>query len=206
MMINEIKSAFSENKLAVIVSIAILFISLILGYILEPQLYHYLNPVVEELTQKVQTGVIKLTFADIFFNNIKIVFQMFIYGLLFCFSAVILAFNGFFAGYYVATSDDLLFTVLLIIPHGIFEFSSCILACSSGLVLFNFLYKFLKTLWKEDDDSLKVCLSHSFNASSKKLKQAIILLAIACVLMVIAGFVEVYLAFPIAKSIVSILS
>ena len=205
-MISEIKSAFSENKLAIIVSIAILLISLVLGYILEPQLYAYLNPVVEELTQNVESGVIKLTFEDIFFNNIKIVFQMFIYGVVFCFSAIILAFNGFFVGYYVATSDDLLFTLLLIIPHGIFEFSSCILACSSGLVLFNFLYKFLKTLWCEDNESIKVSLLNSFDASYDKLKQAVILLVIASILMVIAGFFEVYLTLPIAKAIISILS
>ncbi len=205
MMIGEVKSAFLENKLAIAISAAILFISLILGYVLEPQLHVYLNPLVDDLTQKVQTGVIKLTFTDIFFNNIRIVFQMFIYGLLFCFSAVILAFNGFFVGYYVATADNMLYAALLMIPHGIFEFSSCILACSSGLVLFNFLYKFLKALWAEDNDSIKSSLFNSFTASSNKLKQAIILLIIASILMVIAGFVEAYLTLPIAKSIISIL-
>ena len=168
-MIDEVKSAFSENRLAILSSIAILFISLILGYILEPNLYAYLNPLVEDLTQKVQTGVIKLTFADIFLNNIKIVFQMFIYGMAFCFSALILAFNGFFVGYYVAAADNLLYTVLLIIPHGIFEFSSCILACSSGLVLFNFIYRFLRALWREENSSVKLSLSNSFNASRLKL-------------------------------------
>ena len=96
MMINEVKRAFSENKLAIIASIAILFISLILGYVLQPNLDSYLNPVVDDLTQKVETGVIQLTFQDIFFNNFKIICQMFIYGIIFCFSAIILAFNGFF--------------------------------------------------------------------------------------------------------------
>lgn len=205
-MIDEVKSAFSENRLAILSSVAILFISLILGYILEPNLYAYLNPLVEDLTQKVQTGVIKLTFADIFLNNIKIVFQMFIYGMAFCFSALILAFNGFFVGYYVASADNLLYTVLLIVPHGIFEFSSCILACSSGLVLFNFIYRFLKALWREENSSVKLSLSNSFNASSDKLKQAVILLIIASILMAIAGFIEVYLTLPIAKSIISILA
>ena len=205
-MIDEVKSAFSENRLAILSSVAILFISLILGYILEPNLHAYLNPLVEDLTQKVQTGVIKLTFADIFLNNIKIVFQMFIYGMAFCFSALILAFNGFFVGYYVASTDNLLYTVLLIVPHGIFEFSSCILACSSGLVLFNFIYRFLRALWREENSSVKLSLSNSFNASCDKLKQAIILLVIASILMAIAGFVEVYLTLPIAKSIISILA
>ena len=111
----EVKKAFVENKFAIIASAIILFISLILGYLLEPYLYSYFNPVVEDLTEKVQTGVIQLTFQDIFLNNIMIVLQMFIFGLLFCFSALILAFNGFFVGYYTATSPNLLQVLLLTI-------------------------------------------------------------------------------------------
>lgn len=205
-MIDEIKLAFSENKLAIYVAIAIFFISMILGYIFEPSLYSYFNPVVEELTQKVQSGVVKLTFTDIFFNNIKIVFSMFLYGLVFCFSIAILAFNGFFTGYYLASTDNLLYTLLLIIPHGIFEFSSCILACASGLVLFQFLYGFLKSIWRQESKSARLILLNSFNENSTRLKQAIIILIIASVLMAIAGFVETYLTIPIAKAIISVLS
>ena len=203
-MLKEVKLAFSENKLAIYVSIAILFISLILGYVFESYLFSYLNPVVEDLTQKVQTGVIKLTFTDIFFNNIEIVFRMFIYGLCFCSSVLVLSFNGFFVGYYVAASDNFWYTVLLIVPHGIFEFSSCILACASGLVLFNFIFKFLKAIWAHEDTSVEEILADSFNAAKDKLKQAIILLAIASILMAIAGVIEAYLTLPIAKMILSI--
>ena len=62
----EVKLAFLENKLAIYISIFILIFSLILGYILEPYLYSYFNPVVDDLSQKVETGVIRLTFFDIF--------------------------------------------------------------------------------------------------------------------------------------------
>ena len=204
-MLSEVKSAFAENRLAICISAAVLLISIILGYVLEPYLFSYLNPVVEDLTQKVQSGVIKLTFTSLFFNNIKIVFQMFLYGLMFCASVLVLAFNGFFVGYYVATCEDLVYTLLLIIPHGIFEFSSCILACASGLVLFNFLYRFLKTLWHDKSGSAKVSLLNSFSESSRKLKQAILLFVIASVLMAIAGVFEAYLTLPIANFIISIL-
>ena len=165
MIVDEVKSAFRENKLAIYVAIAILFVSLVLGYFLEPYLYSYFNPVVDDLTQKVQQGTIKLTFQSIFLNNIRIVLAMFIFGVTCFFSGVMLGFNGFFAGYYVATTDDLLVTALLIIPHGIFEFSSCILACASGFVLFNFLFKFLKTLHGQDDGPVKELLSNSFDES-----------------------------------------
>ena len=205
-MLDEVKRAFTDNKLAISSAVAILLISIILGYILEPHLYSYLNPVVEDLTHKVKEGVITLTFTSIFLNNIQIVFSMFLYGLLLCFSALILAFNGFFVGYYVATASDLFQTLLLIVPHGIFEFSSCIIACSSGFVLFNFLYLFLKTVLETESSSFKEILYVSFNASSTKLKQAIILLIVASVLMAIAGVVEAYLTLPIAEFIYSIAS
>lgn len=191
---NEVKSAFFENKLAILISFFILFFSLILGYLLEPYLYGYLNPVVDDLTQKVQTGVIQLTFADIFLNNVIIIIQMFIYGLFLCVSVLILAYNGFFVGYYVAISDNLYKVLAMLIPHGIFELTSCVLACSSGLVLFNFLFRFLYKSYLKEDLSLK----EAFNKNLDKLKQAIIIFLVSVVLMVIAGFIETYLTIPIA--------
>lgn len=203
----EIRSAFSENKMAICISIAILLISLILGYVLEPNLHAYLNPVVENLSKQVETGNIKLTFHSIFSNNIRIVFFMFIFGLLCCFSALILAFNGFFVGYFVAVnSNDMFKTLLLLIPHGIFEFSSCIIACASGFVLFKFLYRFLKAFAKNDEGSLSNQLYESYVENFDKLKQSIMLLLVATVLMIIAGIFEVYLTLPIANFILSISS
>lgn len=204
-MINEIKRAFGENKLAIYSSIAIFLFSFTFGFVFKQYLNSILTPVVEDLTQKVQSGVIKLTFTDIFFNNILIAIRMFIYGATFCFSAIILAYNGFFIGFYISSSNNLFRTLLLTIPHGIFEFSACILACASGFVLFNFIFKFLKSLWVQDDDEpLMVILKVSFSESFDKLKQAFILFAIASILMAIAGFIEVYLTIPIANLIVSI--
>ncbi|WP_295601337.1 stage II sporulation protein M [uncultured Methanobrevibacter sp.] len=203
----EIRSAFSENKMAICISMAILLISLILGYVLEPNLHAYLNPVVENLSKQVETGNIKLTFHSIFSNNIRIVFFMFIFGLLCCFSALILAFNGFFVGYFVAVnSNDMFKTLLLLIPHGIFEFSSCIIACASGFVLFKFLYRFLKAFARNDEGSLSNQLYESYVENFDKLKQSIMLLLVATVLMIIAGIFEVYLTLPIANFILSISS
>jgi len=204
-MINEIKKSFSENKLAIYASIAIFLFSFIFGFAFKQYLNSILTPVVEDLSQKVQTGEIRLTFVDIFSNNIGIVLKMFIYGLTFCFSAIVLAYNGFFVGFYIASSNNLFYTLLLILPHGIFEFSSCILACAGGFVLFNFLYRFLKSLWGQEDESLKKCFKAAFDDSSDKLKQAFILLIIASILMAIAAVIEVYLTIPLAKLIVSIL-
>ena len=50
-----------------------------------------------------------------------------------------------------------------------------------------------------DNGPVMELLATSFNASSDKLKQAVILLAIASILMAIAGFIEAYLTLPIAE-------
>ena len=190
----EVKSAFVNNKQAVYISSFILIFSLIFGYLLAPYLHSYLSPVVEDLNQKVETGVVQLTFADIFSNNIIIIFQMFVYGLLFCLSVALLAYNGFFVGYYVAIQEDLVRVLLFLVPHAIFELPSCILACASGLVLFNFFFNFLKSYVKED-----LPLKEAFSGNVKKLKEAVIIFLVAVLLMIIAGLVEVYLTIPIAS-------
>jgi len=131
---------------------------------------------------------------------------MFLTGFILCFSAIILAFNGLFVGYFVADYGNLVKSLLYLIPHGIFELSSIVIACASGFVAFNFLFKFLKTLSIQENNSVKDKLAISFNESSIKLEQAIILLMVASILMAVAGFVEAYLTIPIADYLLSILS
>jgi len=195
----EVIIAFRENKYPILIS-AILFIaSLILGYLFEPMLYSYFNPVVEDLTNKVQTGVIKLTFDIIFFNNLNIIIRMFVFGVIFCISGVILSFNGFFVGYFAAASGDLPRVLLLTVPHGIFEFSSCILSCAAGFVLFHSLYLFFKTLLIQENNSVLNKLKISVDGCWDKFKQAFILFIISVILMAIAGLIEVYLTVYIAQ-------
>ena len=205
-IVKEVKSAFVENKNLIIFSALILFISLILGYVLEPYLYSYFNPLVEDFTNKIQTGVIQITFHDIFINNILVVLRMFIYGLFFCSSALILSFNGFFTGYYVATVPDLTFALVFIIPHGIFEFPSCILACASGFILFKFAYNLIKTFINEKEMKLISRIIYAYSENFNILLQAFIILAVASVLMVIAGIVECYITLPLGNYIMSVLS
>jgi len=197
--------AFTENRTAIVASVLILFISLILGYVFEPYLQSYLHPVVDDLTNKVQTGVIKLTFMDIFTNNIMIVLRMFIFGIFFCFSALILSFNGFFVGYYVAIQDNFLRVFLYLVPHGIFEFSSCILACASGFVLFHFVFRFIKSFIFKTGLGFVERFEQSFDDNFDKLKQAFILLLIASVLMMAAGVIEAYITLPLAEYLLSVL-
>lgn len=203
---NEIKSAFGENKLAIGISAAILIVFLIIGYFLAPQLDELLHPVVNDLANRVHSGEIQISFQSIFANNIRVVVMSFLLGALFGFSALILAFNGLFVGYFTGMQDDFFNTVILLLPHGIFELPSCVIACASGFVLFNFIFRFSKSLLKEKNSSLTAGAYAAYVENFDKLKQAIILLMVASVLMIIAGIVEVYLTVPIADFVTSIFS
>ncbi len=202
----EIKSAFSENRNIIIASAAIFFIALILGYLFQPALYSYFNPLVEDLSDKVRSGVIKLTFQDIFLNNIMIVLRMFILGVFFFISPLILAFNGFFAGYFISSAPNLTYALVLIIPHAIFEFPSCILGCASGLVLFKFVYNLIKTFKREKGMKFSGRIVNAYSENFNILLQAFILLIVSSVLMIVAGIVEVYITVPVGMQIMSILS
>lgn len=202
----EVKSAFLENKNIIIASTAVFFISLVLGFLFQPVLYSYFNPLVEDLTDKVRSGVIKLTFQDIFLNNIMIVLRMFIFGVFFFISPLILAFNGFFAGYFVASAPNLTYALALIIPHAIFEFPSCILGCASGLVLFKFLYNFIKTFKSEKGMKSVDRIVYAYSENFDILLHAFILLFVSSVLMIVAGIVESYITLPLGRGIMSIFS
>ena len=200
-----IKLAFTQNKWPIIFSFLILICSILLGYYLEAYLYDYLNPVVDALVEQVQSGALQITFHDIFLNNIKVVLLSFILGIFCCISVLILAFNGLFLGYYVGFRGDVLGTAVYIIPHGIFELSSCILACASGIVLFKFLYTFFHTYYRQNGYVHGNRWKNAFDLSFDTFKQAVILLVIAAILMAIAGFIEAYLTIPIGDFLISVL-
>ncbi|WP_458453880.1 stage II sporulation protein M [Methanobrevibacter sp.] len=201
----EIKSAFAENKMAIAISTAILIVFLLIGFFLAPQLDELLNPVVNELANKVHSGEIQVSFQSIFSNNIRVVFLSFLFGALFGFSALILAFNGLFVGYFTAIQNDFFNTLLLLLPHGIFELPACVIACASGFVLFHFILRFFKSFVKNENGSITSNAYMAYVDNFDKLKQAIMLLAVASILMVIAGIVEVYLTVAIADFIHSII-
>lgn len=202
-----IKESIVENKYILLFSAFLFIIALLLGYFLHPYLHSIFNPVVEKLSQDVKEGTVSLTFNSIFLNNILIVFRLFIFGIGLCFSVIILAYNGFFLGYFIANSSNLINTILFIIPHGVFELSSIIVANASGLVLFKYLinvlmFKKLPLINKNDSYFRKLYISAINN--SNYLKQALILLLISSILMMIAGIIEVYITQKLAIFIISL--
>lgn len=199
-----IKEAFTDNKNLLLISVILFSASLIIGYTFQPVLYNIFNPVVEQLSRDVKNKVIQLTFHDIFLNNIMIVFRMFIFGILFCFSILLLMYNGFFLGYYIGCSKNLVNTLLLIIPHAIFELPSIVIATTSGLVLFKFAYNVFKNINSMSENSLKEKIITSFEKYYYILKESLVLLLVSAILMAVAGVIETHFTISIAKWLISL--
>ena len=197
---NEIKSTFADNKFLILFSANAFIIYLILGYVYQASLHETFAPVVQEISNNLEQGVITFSFKDIFINNIVIVFEVFILGIIFCFSIVILLFNGFFLGYFIGAQGDLFYSLMLIIPHGIFELPSLILATSAGFVLFKFIYKSVKSYNNDFEGSFKNKMENAVDINFKYFKQ----LVVSAILMIIAAFIEVYVTLDFAYLIFSI--
>lgn len=206
---NEIKEAFFENKVIIIISSLMFFIPLFLGFVFSSLISPSLQPVVTELSNEVKDGTIQLNFETIFLNNISLIFREYFMGIfLFIFTASILIYNGLFLGYYLSVSANLYKTLILIIPHGIFEFFSIIIGASAGFLLCIFILKFIYNIIYPNYSKInkeKISLYDKINLSLEnnyiKFKHSLILFGISCIAMCIAGFIEVYITLFIGEII-----
>lgn len=98
-------------------------------------------------------------------------------------------------------SNGLMYYLIYLIPHGIFEFTSFITAGVAGMVLFKFIWNFIKSLRKNGGDSR---ISSSYNENKQILIHSIALLIFAIILMIIAAPIESYISVPFANLIMGI--
>lgn len=208
----DVKRAFADNRCLILISAIVFLATLFAGYFFTDALYSYLNPNVELLKEGVSSGSIRVDIPTILLNNIFIVFRLFIYGMFFCLSVVLLGYNGLFLGYFIGQSGNFMATVLLIVPHGIFELPSIVIANASGLVLFKYFFNVfsLKNSEPEGDElivdgSIVGRLSRSAANNGNILRDSLVLLLVSAVLMAIAGFVEVYITKGLALGIINYL-
>ncbi|MCL2116664.1 MAG: stage II sporulation protein M [Methanobrevibacter sp.] len=185
---------------------------MILAYFSAPYLESYLQPMVNNFRDRVQSGDLKLTMYSIFFNNFSVAIMIY-FGAIFLglITAILLMINGAFIGYF-ATSLPLDVFFLLTLPHGIFEIPGILIAGAGGFTLFTFILYFLKDIflfernkWSEKP-KLRERVAISFNNNSKKISQSLILLGLAIVLLIIGAFIEVYVTINLANYLIKIIT
>lgn len=85
--------------------------------------------------------------------------------------------------------------IIYLIPHGIFEITATILQSVAGILLFMFIYKFIRAIIGKETQGL----SESFEIAKKPLIQSLVLMIFATILLLIAAPIEAYLSVPISS-------
>jgi len=88
--------------------------------------------------------------------------------------------------------------IIYLIPHGIFEITAMVLQSVAGVLLFLFIWRFIKA-WRSSQTH---GTSDAFNQTKKILIQSIVLMIFATILLIIAAPIETYLSVPFSSLIV----
>lgn len=184
---NEIKEAFSENR-KIFLLLAILFIiNFILGAIFADDISSLLMPVLKEAMLK--GNVTSIDAFNIMIHNETAALITFIASLFFAVYAFIaISINGFvigfMAGYTVKSTQGLIMFLALIVPHGILEIPAFFCSCTSGILLFLFIFRVLR------DKIRKNTFSEAYENNKKTIKHTLILFAMAVLLFAVAALIE----------------
>lgn len=87
--------------------------------------------------------------------------------------------------------------IALIVPHGIFEIPALIFESVAGVLLFLFIWRFLKTIdtTRNDVPGFKLRAKNSWKLNRIYLKQSIVLMVFSCFLLIVAAL-SIFNSFP----------
>lgn len=138
---------------------------------------------------------ISMTWLDIITNNIKVLFTLFISGIVLYIGPVFfIGLNGFLQGFLLALfvqakgAIGLVTYFVLLVPHGIFELPALFLGAGAGIILSKELVNLITVRWM----------------NKSKLYEAFLLLFVAFCLLIVASVVESQLTFRILRIISTI--
>lgn len=101
---------------------------------------------------------------------------------------------------HIAPNGGILYIIYLI-PHGIFEITATVIQSAAGVLLFLFIWKFIKAFISKETEGA----SDAFEMSKKPLIQSIMLMLIGTILLLIAAPIEAYFSVPFSEFVMSLL-
>lgn len=190
----------SQIKIYFIISTLIFVLSMIIGWVFSDLVASFVNPAINQMSQEVATeGMI---FTEIFSNNLQADFLTMVSGLFFSIISLFgIIYNGMIIGYILGTSSDLLFVILLIVPHGIFEIPASILSLSVALMITHLCIRCIKGIFYRS-----LTLTGEILRSKSLINAVIISAIVIFILLVIAAFIEVYVTEGVAIAILKFLA
>ena len=195
----EIKEAFVENKKIFLILIVIFAIAFILGDISADEIASVLMPMLKDALLK--GNVTSIDAFNIMIHNETAALVTLIGSVFFAVYAFLAIFLngfvvGFMAGYTIHSTYDLVMYIALIVPHGILEIPAFFCSCTSGILLFTFIFKVLQ------DKIRKNTFAEAYQNNKKTLKHVAVLFLVAVILFAIAALIEGFIT-PQIGNIVS---
>ena len=186
---------YKRNETFLMLSTAILLISILMGYALASVLSPVLGSIFGDFKRRVVQGQIQLTTISIFSNNLKVALFIYVGGLLFgSVTALYLITNGLFIGY-AGTQFPLGDYILFTIPHGILELIGIIISGAAGFRLASCVYHIFQGLTNmKSDISRANQFKYILEINMDEFWESIKLLAIAIVFLIVAAFIEANLS------------
>ena len=91
--------------------------------------------------------------------------------------------------------------IIYLIPHGIFEITATVLQSVAGILLFLFIWRFIKAMRSNDISGA----SDAFDKTKDVLIQSLVILVFAAILLIIAAPIEAYFSVPFSEFLVGAL-
>ncbi|EKF85496.1 stage II sporulation protein M [Methanobacterium formicicum] len=186
-----ISGLYNRNETYFILSAMLFIASIFIGYAFAGMLEPILGKMLGDFKRRLVQGELQLTTFSLFANNLKVALLLYGGGLLFgLVTAFYLISNGVFIGYTAAQfqlGDFIIYTL----PHGVFEVLGIIIAGAAGFKLGSIVINILKGLLKlQSDFSMSNQVKYLLEANWDDLKDTLIMMGIAVVLILIAAVIE----------------
>lgn len=104
----------------------------------------------------------------------------------------------------IASGDPFLFLKLTCL-HGFFEDLSTVLNSFAGFILFSFIVRFIKGIFRPSEILADNSLSNSWKINRVHLYESFVIFVLAFFIMIFAGFLEVYISIPFGNFIAEFL-
>ena len=198
---SEIIEAFEENKKIFIVVIFMFFLGMIIACVFSDAIAPVFLPILRESLLENNTS--SLDAFSILHHNLNSAVITIIYSLFFGIYPLISSFIngfaiGFLGGFTVKTPLNLVFLLVLILPHGILEIPAIFSECTSGILLFLFIFRTLK------DKIQGFTFKEAYGYNKDNIKHSLILFLVSMVLFIIAAFIEGFIT-PFLGNLVSMM-
>ena len=143
---------------------------------------------------------------ELFIHNASSGIMVYLASVFFAIPAVVMiAYDGVNMGLIGPLFNTILpnggmFFIIYLIPHGIFEITASVIQSACGILLFLFIFRFVKALLGSETSGM----SGAFEKTKKPLIQSLVLLGFSIVLMLIAAPIEAYFSVPFAEFIMGV--